>query len=155
MDCTERLEGYLRENGVSFEVQKHPVAYTAQKVAASEHVPGRMFAKVVMVEADRELVMLVVPASAAIDTARVENVLGGRPVRLAAEREFAPRFPDCEAGAMPPFGNLYDVPVVVERALGENDHIVFQAGTHDTTMSVAYEDFERLVRPSVGEIAAR
>jgi Ala-tRNA(Pro) deacylase len=154
MDGTERLRGYLREHGVSFEVQRHPVAYTAQKVAASEHVPGRMFAKVVMVEADGELVMLVLPASAAVDTARAAEVLGGRPVHLAAEREFAPRFHDCEAGAMPPFGNLYDVPVVAERTLGENEQIVFQAGTHATTMSLAYADFERLVRPTVGEIVA-
>lgn len=154
MDCIERLEGYLREHDVEFEVQKHPIAYTAQKVAASEHVPGRMFAKVVMVQSDDELTMLVLPASSVVDTARAAALLGGRPIRLAAERDFAPRFPDCEAGAMPPFGNLYDVPVVADRSLGENERIVFQAGSHAVTMSLAYADFERLVHPTVGRIAA-
>jgi len=152
MDCKERLEGYFREQGVSFEVQEHRPAYTAQKVAASEHVPGRMFAKVVMAQADGDLVMLVLPASSIVDTEKASAV-SGRPVRMAAEREFAPRFADCEAGAMPPFGNLYDVPVIVDRALGENERIVFQAGTHSTTMSVAYADFERLTHPTVGDLA--
>jgi Ala-tRNA(Pro) deacylase len=147
------LEGYLREHGVSFEVQEHQVAFTAQKVAASEHVPGRMFAKVVMAEAGGELVMLVLPASANVDTAKASQVVGGTPVRMAAESAFAPRFPDCEAGAMPPFGNLYDVPVFVDRALGANDRIVFQAGTHTVTMSVRYDDFERLAEPTVADLA--
>jgi Ala-tRNA(Pro) deacylase len=155
MDCKERLEGYLREQGVSFEVQQHRLAYTAQKVAASEHVPGRMFAKVVIAETDQDdLLMLVLPASAVVDTAKASEAAGGRPVHLATEREFAPRFPDCEAGAMPPFGNLYDVPVYVDRAVGANERIIFQAGTHTDTMSVAYRDFERLVHPTVADLAA-
>ena len=153
MDCTERLEGYLREHGVSFEAREHPRAFTAQQIAASEHVPGRLFAKVVMAQTDGDLVMLVVPASSAVDTAKASRAVGGKPVRMAAEREFAPRFPDCEAGAMPPFGNLYDVPVYVDRALGANERIVFQAGTHSLTMSVRYQDFERLAHPTVADLA--
>jgi Ala-tRNA(Pro) deacylase len=153
MDCRERLEGYLSREGVSFEVQQHRVAYTAQKVAASEHVPGRMFAKVVMARADDDLVMLVLPASAVVDTEKVAQAVGGKPVRLAAESEFAPRFPDCEPGAMPPFGNLYDVPVIVDRALGGNERVVFQAGTHTVTMSVRYDDFERLADAAVADLA--
>lgn len=153
MDCRDRLENHFRENGVVFEVQEHATAFTAQKVAASEHVPGRMFAKVVMVRADGDLVMLVLPAPSVVDIAKVSEVLGGRQVRIAREAEFASAFPDCEAGAMPPFGNLYDVPAYVDRQLGRNERIVFQAGTHTVTMSVSYADFERLASPTVADLA--
>jgi Ala-tRNA(Pro) deacylase len=152
MNGRDRLERYLRENGVPFEVQEHPTAYTAQKIAASEHVPGRMFAKVVMAITDEDLMMLVLPAPSVVDVAKVSDVVG-KSVRLANESEFASTFPDCEAGAMPPFGNLYDVPVYVDRALGRNERIVFQAGTHSVTMSVAYADLERLAGPTVADIA--
>ena len=152
MDGRERLENHLRENGVVFGVQEHPTAYTAQTIAAFEHVPGRMFAKVVMASMDGDLIMLVLAASTVVDVAKVSEVLGKK-TRLASEGEFAPAFPDCEAGAMPPFGNLYDVPVYVDRALARNERIVFQAGTHNVTMSVAYTDFQRLARPTVADIA--
>jgi Ala-tRNA(Pro) deacylase len=155
MDCKERLEGYLHEQGVPFEVQEHARAYTAQKVAASEHVPGRMFAKVVIAETDEEdLLMLVLPASAVVDVGKASEAIGGKPVHMASERGFAPRFPDCEPGAMPPFGNLYDVPVIVDRTLRANERIVFQAGTHTDTMSVTYRDFERLAHPAVADLTA-
>lgn len=152
MDCRERLESYFRENGVAFEVQEHPTSFTAQKIAAAEHVPGRMFAKVAMVSADGDLVMIVLPAPAKVDTAKVSEALG-KQVRMAPEREFAPAFPDCEPGAMPPFGNLYDLPVHVDETLGRNERIVFQAGTHTLTMSVSYADFERLASPNVADLA--
>jgi len=152
MDGRDRLENHLRENGVVFGVQQHPTAYTAQTIAASEHVPGRMFAKVVMASTDGDLIMLVLAASSVVDVAKVSEVLGQK-TRLAPEGEFAPAFPDCEAGAMPPFGNLYEVPVYVDRALGRNERIVFQAGTHNVTLSVAYADFQRLARPTVADIA--
>ena len=152
MEGRDRLENYLRENGVVFGVQEHPTAYTAQMIAASEHVPGRMFAKVVMAITEGDLIMLVLAASSVVDIAKVSEVLG-KQARLVSEGEFASAFPDCEAGAMPPFGNLYDVPVYVDRALGRNERIVFQAGTHNVTMSVAYADFERLARPTVADIA--
>ena len=152
MNGRERLESYVRENGVRFEVEEHPTAYTAQKIAASEHVPGRMFAKVVMAATNGDLVMLVLPAPSVVDLAKVSDVIG-KPVRLASESEFATAFSDCEAGAMSPFGNLYGVPVYVDRALGRNERIVFQAGTHSVTMSVAYADFERMAAPTVADIA--
>jgi len=153
MDCRSRLERYFRDNGVGFEVKEHPTAFTAQAVAASEHVPGRMLAKVVMVRADEELVMLVLPAPSMVDLDKVADVLGSPGVRLASESEFASAFPDCEPGAMPPFGNLYDLPVYVDQALGRNDRIVFQAGSHTVTMSIAYADLERLAEPKVADIA--
>lgn len=152
MDARDRLESYLGENGVAFEVLEHPTAYTAQKIAASEHVPGRMFAKVVIAAADGDLVMLVLPAPSVVDVGKLSELLG-KEARLASESEFAPAFPDCQPGAMPPFGNLYDVPVYVDEALGRNERIVFQAGTHSVTMSVPYADFERLVGPTLADVA--
>ena len=104
MSGRERLEGYLRENGVSFEVEEHPTSYTAQEIAASEHVLGRMFAKVVMATGNGDLMMLVLPAPSVVDVGKVSEVLG-KQVRLASESEFATAFSDCEPGAMPPFTN--------------------------------------------------
>jgi Ala-tRNA(Pro) deacylase len=153
MDGRDRLESHFRENGVAFDVQEHPTAFTAQRIAASEHVPGRMFAKVAMVKADGELVMLVLPAPSVVDLAKVSDILGGREVRMASESEFAPAFRDCEPGAMPPFRNLYDLSLSVDQSLGRNERIVFQAGSHTVTMSVSYADFERLARPIVADIA--
>jgi Ala-tRNA(Pro) deacylase len=153
VDCKDRLEAYLREKQVPFEVRHHPRAITAQEVAASEHVPGKMLAKTVMVLADGKMVMLALPAPYQVDMDKAGKVLGVE-VRLAHEEEFENTFPDCEVGAMPPFGNLYEVPVYVEVALAEDETIVFRAGTHTDTMSVSYADFERLVEPTIAEFAA-
>jgi Ala-tRNA(Pro) deacylase len=155
MECRGRLEDYLRENGVPFEFQHHPKAITAQEVAATEHVPGKMLVKVVMVLADREMVMLSLPAPYQVDLEKVGKMLVAEEVRLAEEEEFEDAFPDCEVGAMPPFGNLYDLPVYVEEALAEDETIFFRAGTHTDTMSVRYADFEQLVKPTVAEFAHR
>jgi Ala-tRNA(Pro) deacylase len=151
MDCRARLEGYLKDQGVAFDVQQHAQAFTAQEVAASEHVRGRAVAKVVMAIADGDLLMLVIPAPSMVDVEKAGRVLG-RQVRLAEEHRFAPTFPDCEPGAMPPFGNLYDVPVIVDRTMGQSQTMIFQAGTHTVTMSIPYTDFERLVGPTVDDI---
>ena len=149
MNCKQRLEGYLRERGVAYVSHHHAMAVTAQEVAAVEHVPGKMFAKTVMVFADDELAMLVLPAPHHVNPARAAEALAVGAVRLAGEGDFEESFPDCEVGAMPPFGNLYDVPVYVDEALTEDEEIVFRAGTHTDTMTVAYADFERLVQPEV------
>jgi Ala-tRNA(Pro) deacylase len=153
--CKERLENYLREEGVPFEVRHHPRAVTAKEVAASEHVPGKMLAKTVMVLADGEMLMLALPAPYQVDVEKAGPALGVREVRLAQEEEFEGAFPDCEVGAMPPFGNLYDLPVYVEETLEEDETIVFRAGTHTDTMSVTYADFNRLVEPTVANFARR
>ncbi|HSL00934.1 MAG TPA: YbaK/EbsC family protein [Rubrobacteraceae bacterium] len=155
MECKDRLEGYLRDNRVPFEAQEHPRAVTAQEVAASEHVPGKMLAKTVMVLADGEMFMLALPASYQVDLEKVAAALKARNARLSEEREFEDTFPDCEVGAMPPFGNLYGVPVCVDESLAEDEIIVFRAGTHTETMSVRYADFERLVEPTVAAFARR
>ena len=153
MMCKERLEAYLREQQAPFEEQHHRVAYTAQDVAAIEHISNKLMAKVVMVFADGRLTMLVLPASHRIDLTRVGPATGAKEVFLAGEREIATAFPDCEIGAMPPFGNLYGVPVYVDRLLAEDETIVFQAGTHVDTLSMKYADYARLVQPKVVEFA--
>lgn len=155
MDCRQRLETYLRDNGVGFEVREHPAAFTAQQVAAAEHVPGRRFAKVVMVKADDRLHMLVMPAPERVDRQRARAALGVNEFHIASESDFSATFADCDLGAMPPFGNLYGVPVVVDASLGENELMTFQTGTHTTTMTIRYEDFIRLVRPKVIELGVQ
>lgn len=152
MTCNEKLAAYLREQGVPFEQQQHRVAFTAQEVAASEHLAGDLVAKVMMVFADGDIVMLVLPASHRADLTKVATALDATEVWLAGEHDFAPIFHDCDIGAMPPFGNLYGVPVYVDRTLTEDETIVFQAGTHTDTIRMAYADYARLVNPQVVDI---
>jgi len=153
MECLERMKAYLRENGVPFEVLTHTQAFTMPEVAAALHVPGRQVAKVVLVKADGEMAMLVVSAAHRLDFDRVRAVLGVEDVRLAKEEEFGALFPDCEIGAMPPFGNLYDVPIYVDQALAGEVKIIFRVGTHQHTMEIAYIDYARLTGPTVAEFA--
>jgi Ala-tRNA(Pro) deacylase len=155
MDCKSKLERLFRDEGVRYETMTHPVAYTAQEAAAAQHVSGHQVAKVVIVVADGQLLMLALPASARIDFPRLKTTLGAEAVRLAREEEFNVVFPDCVTGAMPPFGNLYGVPVYADRALSRVDEIVFPAGTHRDTMKIATPDFERLARPTVAEFAVQ
>ena len=153
MKCRERMEKYLRENGVSFQVETHDQAFTMQEVAAALHVPGNQVAKVVIVCADKEKVMLVLPAPYRMNVDLVRDMVGAKKVRLAKEEEFADLFPDCATGAMPPFGNLYGVPVYVDRSMAEEPDMVFRVGTHRETMKIAYADFVRLAEPVVGDFS--
>lgn len=155
MTCLERLTQYLGENGVDFEHMTHPRAFTAQEVAAAQHVPGDSLAKVVMAFIAEKMVMLVLPATCQINFPKLRSALGVEEARLAKEREFADIFSDCEVGAMPPFGNLYEVPVYVDRLLANAEEIVFDAGTHGDTMKVRYADWERLVSPTTLDFAVR
>ena len=140
---------------MAYQLQHHPLVYTAQEVAASEHIPGRIVAKVVMAFADEGMVMLVLPATSRVDLAKAAAVVGAAAVRLAHENEFAATFPDTDVGATPPFGNRYGVPVYVDRRLAEDETIVFRAGTHTDTIAMRYADFERLVQPAVGDFGNR
>lgn len=153
MQCKEKLELYLQSEGVAFEAHQHRPAFSAQEVAESEHVPGKQVAKVVVVWADHQLVMLVLPASYHVDVAHLDALLGAKHVRLADEKELGVVFPDCEVGAMPPFGNLYDLPVYVDTALTEAETIVVAAGTHTDTLHLAYADYARLVKPNIATFA--
>lgn len=151
MDCRERLEGYLNENKVAYEVMTHEETFTMQEVAAALHVSGNQVAKVVMVKADGGMFMLVVSSPDRLDFAKVGALLGAQNVRLAKEEEFGDFFPDCELGGMPPFGNLYEVPVYINKDLTEEEDILFRVGTHTEVMKIAYRDFALLVQPTVGE----
>lgn len=151
--CKERLEQFLAEAAVPHTFQHHRSAFTAQEVAQSEHIPGRIVAKPVMVSAQGKLTMLVLPATEHADLTKATAALQA-PARLLTEDEFRRAFPDCETGAMPVFGNLYGVPVVVDASLTENEAIVCQAGTHSETVRLAYRDFERLVHPLVADVHA-
>jgi Ala-tRNA(Pro) deacylase len=149
MSVPKRILQFLSDNQVAFDSHRHPTAYTAQEVAAAEHIPGRQLAKTVMVSADGKLAMVVVPAPYRIDLKALRGCLQAKEVRLAHEEEFAARFPGMPTGAMPPFGNLWELPVFVDRALEEDEKITFNAGTHEDTLTMAYADFKRLVEPTV------
>ena len=155
MRCREKLQEHLAANGVSFELEQHKVAYTAQDLAAAEHVSGKRVAKVVVAMVDGQMAMLVLPASSQADVERARAELGAKDVRLAREDEFASVFPDCEVGAMPPFGSLYGIAVFVDRSLANAREITFQAGSHHESMRIKYADFERLEQPRVLSIATR
>lgn len=144
---------YLGRAGVRFEMIEHPLAFTASEVAAAAHVVGRDFAKTVMVKMDGELAMLVLPASRRLVLADLREMLGAN-VRLATEVEFRDAFPDCEVGAMPPFGNLYGMRVYVAAALAEEKTIAFNAGTHTEVIKMRYADFDRLVHPYVLDLVS-
>lgn len=149
MAILKRLKAMLDEAKIPYEVYNHALAYTAQEIAAKQHVSGNEMAKVVMIEADERLVMGVVRGNDKINLHVVEESLGVRHARLATEDEFIARFPDCEIGAMPPFGNLFGVNVYVDPALAKDEYIYFNAGNHVQTVRLKYKDFARLVEPTV------
>jgi len=150
-----RLKEYLDKEQIPYRHELHRTAYTAQEVAAEEHIPGKMMAKTVVVKADGHFAMAVLPASVRIDLEALQRALDAREIRLATEFEFTGLFPDCDVGAMPPFGNLYGLPVYVEDSLSRDEEIVFNAGTHQDTMRMKYTDFEKTVRPQIFHFALR
>jgi Ala-tRNA(Pro) deacylase len=145
----QRLKEFLDRERVKYVSIQHSPAYTAQEVAATAHVPGRELAKTVMVKVDGRMAMAVLPASQKADLSLLCAALGVGRVELATEAEFRRSFPECELGAMPPFGNLYDMDVYVSEGLTEDEEIAFNAGSHTELIRLAYLDFERLVRPKV------
>ncbi|HLI64032.1 MAG TPA: YbaK/EbsC family protein, partial [Terriglobales bacterium] len=132
----------------------HSKAYTAQGIAAISHISGREVAKTVIVKLDGNLAMAVLPASYQVDLEALRRVTGVQVAELATEREFKQNFPDCETGAMPPFGNLYGIPVYVDRTLAEDREIAFNAGSHYELIKMAYRDFYQLVKPEVMEFSS-
>lgn len=148
-----KLKKFLDANHVRYISIQHSPAYTAQETAASAHIPGRELAKTVMVQIDGVLAMVVLPSTRMLDLQRLRELAGADAVTIAGERQFAEMFPDCEAGGMPPFGNLYNMPVYVDQRLREDQHIAFNAGSHAELIQLDYRDFERLVQPKVGDLA--
>ena len=142
-----KLKQLLDESHVAYSPIVHHLAYTAQEVAAAEHMPGREHAKVTMIKAGEGFFLAVLSAPRKVDLAN--------PIRLAEEAEFSPLFPDCEPGAMPPFGHLFGLPMIVDTELEKDEHIVFQAGSHAESVRMRYADFKRLANPRIADIAVR
>jgi len=151
----KELKEFLEQNRVKFVSISHSQAFTAQEIAAVAHVPGKEMAKTVMVKLDGELAMAVLPAPDQVSTSRLQAISGAKTVELASERDFADRFPNCELGAMPPFGNLWELPVFVDQRLREDEEIFFNAGSHTELVKLSYADYERLVEPVVAELSTR
>lgn len=152
MPILKKLKEALDEAKIPYEVFNHVLAYTAQEIAAKQHFSGKEMAKVVMLDVDGTLVMGVIPGSRKISLDMVRASLGANKARLATEDEFISRFPNCEIGAMPPFGNLFGLKVYVDPSLEEDEHIYFNAGSHVQTVRLKYEDFARLVNPQVARL---
>ena len=142
---------FLDQAGVSYETCEHVPVFSAQGLAAAEHEHGKYVAKPVIVKADERYLMCVLPAPSKIDLGKLKTQLNSHSVVLADEEEVGKLFPDCELGAEPPFGNLYDVATVIEKRLEADDHILFQAGTHAKAIRMAMADYRDLVHPKVLE----
>jgi Ala-tRNA(Pro) deacylase len=157
-----RLREFLDSHNVQYVVISHSVAYTAQGIAALTHISGKELAKTVIVKLDGSLVMAVLPASKQVDLSRLKTVTGATNAAIASEQDFKEKFPDCQTGAMPPFGNLYDIPVFADESLTHDKEIAFNAGTHLELIRMAWDDFQNLVKPrterfatgTVGSVAA-
>ncbi len=145
----QQLKEFLDNRNVKYVTITHSASYTAQEVAASAHVPGKELAKTVVVKLDGKMALAVLPASFRVNLDLLKQTTGAESIELATEDEFRDRFPGCDVGAMPPFGNLYDMPVYVSEVLAEDDEIAFNAGSHTELIRLAYADFERLAQPKV------
>ena len=149
-----KLETYLNEAGVPHSHNPHRVAYTAQEIAESIHIPGRELLKSVILKVDQgPLVMGVLSADEIANLEVLRKVIGCRTLGLATEGEFQDSFPTCETGAMPPFGNLFGVPVYCDSSLEQNSEIEFNAGAHDETIRMAFADYRRLANPKMVQFA--
>lgn len=148
-----RLKEFLNSHHIKYVTITHSPAYTAQEIAASAHVSGKELAKTVICNIDGELAMAVLRASDRIDLDLLRGAAGASKVELATEQAFQDRFPECDAGAMPPFGNLYEMEVFVEESLTKDERIAFNAGSHTELVKLAYEDFAKLVTPKVANFA--
>jgi Ala-tRNA(Pro) deacylase len=145
----KKLKEFLDQNNIKYVTIIHSPAYTAQEIAALTHTPGKAMAKTVMIKIDGEIAMAVLPASFKVNLLLLQELTGSQQVDLATEHEFLNLFPGCELGAMPPFGNLYEIRVFVAESLAESNEIAFNAGSHSELIKMDYKDFERLVRPTV------
>jgi Ala-tRNA(Pro) deacylase len=155
MAIPRNVKQYLFHNNAAYSLRKHPPAYTSQEIAQVEHIPGREFAKTVVLEADDRTVFAVLPADHVIDFETLKKHLRCAKMSLAPEAEFLETFPACEPGAMPPFGKLFGLPVYCDRALAEQAEIEFNAGTHVDTIRMTYPCFAKLENPTVIRFAEK
>jgi len=144
---SKKLKAFLDENKVKYISIQHSSAYTAQEIAALAHIPGKDLAKTVIIKIDGKMAMAVLPASYKVSFDNLKSALGVNEVRLAYEQEFMDKFPDCEVGAMPPFGNIYGLEVFVAESLAEEEEIAFNACNHTELIKMSFSDFEKLVKP--------
>ncbi len=151
MSISRTLKDYLDREHVHYDVLPHREAYRSMVIAEVLQTPAKEIAKVVILKVDDRFVMTVLPAGLNVDLHRLRDVFMTNHVRLATEQEFKDLFPDCELGAMPPFGILYGLPVYVDRSLTEDEYIVFQAGSHSEAIRMRYWDFAALVFPVIEE----
>ncbi|MDD3731025.1 MAG: YbaK/EbsC family protein [candidate division Zixibacteria bacterium] len=151
----KRLKEFLDLHRASYCTINHSLAYTAHEIAACVHIPAREVAKTVIVKVDGKMTMVVLPAAFRIDLKLLQEITDAYNVELATEDEFKASFPECAVGAMPPFGNLYDMDVYVADSLAENEYIAFNAGSHTEIIKMTYRDFERLVEPVVIDLVLR
>ncbi|MGB8319999.1 MAG: YbaK/EbsC family protein [Ignavibacteriaceae bacterium] len=149
----QKLKEFLDKENVKYVSIKHSSAFTAQEIAAIAHVPGKELAKTVMVKINGKMAMAVLPASYKIDISLLKEITGAGDVRLADETEFKDKFPDCEVGAMPPFGNLYNMDVYAAQSLEDDEEIVFNACTHTELIKLSFKDFKKLVNPKIIEFS--
>lgn len=157
------LKKFLDDNQIGYDVMHHDPAFTAQELSARMHISGYEFVKVVVVKLDGAFALAALPAPLRINFRALAESAGARKCSLASEEEFQQLFPDCELGAMPPFGNLYNLPAFVDQDVTHSENIVINAGTHAEAIRLRYADFSRLARPRVvrfgepppAEVAAR
>ncbi len=150
-----KLREFLDSKNIKYLVISHSLAYTTQGVASLVHMSGKKLAKTVIVKIDGVLAMAIIPAASHVDLDLLKQLTGAKVVELASEREFRDAFPDCETGAMPPFGNLYDMQVYADSSLAEQEEITFTAGTHRELMRMHWDDMARLVNPCVDNLTHR
>jgi Ala-tRNA(Pro) deacylase len=154
MEIPKQLINCLNQNNVQYEILHHSKTVTAQRIAQAEHVKGRHQAKVVMLKSGDQHLIAVLAADHHVDLEKIEKA-SGKPVSLAKENDFKSLFPDSAIGAMPPFGNLYGLQTYVDKHLAEQDYIVFEAGTHTDAIKMSYRDYEKIVKPKVGDLAIK
>ena len=151
----QKLKQFLDNQSVQYVTISHSPAFTAQKIAAAAHIRGKELAKTVMLKVDGEMAMAVLPGSMRVDFELLKVLAAAKQIELASEEEFENLFPECETGAMPPFGNLYDLDVYSTESLAEDEEIAFSAGSHTEIIRMAYKDFEQLVKPKVMKFSTR
>ncbi|MBN1900554.1 YbaK/EbsC family protein [Candidatus Sumerlaeota bacterium] len=149
---SRKVKEYLDNAGVKYKVMEHDTAFTAQEVAAATHVKGKELVKAIMVKTGDQMIMAVTPSTRKLDFELLKKILKAKNVILASEEEFAPLFADCEIGAMPPMGKLYNVDVIADESLADDKEIVFRAGTHHDIIRISYEDYKKLENPKLAKI---
>jgi len=149
-----QVTDFLDKEGIPYDIREHTPVFTSQGLAQREHERGRFVAKPVIVKADNRYVMCVLPAPMKVDLAKLRNHLGATVLELANEDQLSKLFPDCELGAEPPFGNLYELPTVMDKSLEQDDHLMLQAGSHSKAIRLTLADYKRLVRPTVVELSS-